>query len=134
MNKDIKITKFAFLFGAIIDGFWAIVLAFPSLYVFITRSDDIEFNTQIRVIFIIASSLMFGWTFLLLWGYQKPIERRTILLLTAFPVVFGIFLGTLISLSNGNTYAIIFLTKTALIIFVMIWGYIKAGRIAKSSK
>ncbi|MFX1399572.1 MAG: hypothetical protein ACFFAS_21305, partial [Promethearchaeota archaeon] len=41
-------------------------------------------------------SLMLGWTALLLWGFFKPIERRSIFLLTIFPVVSGLILTELI--------------------------------------
>jgi len=126
MKNKFTITKFAFLLGAVIDGFWAVVMAFPSLYCLITNSTNIELNIQTRVVFIIASSLMLGWTFLLIWGYQKPVERRFVLLLTAFPVVLGIFIGTLIGLINGNLLAIIFAVKTLLILLIMVLGFIKA--------
>ena len=46
--------------------------------------------------------LVIGWTILLIWGDRKPIERRIILLLTAFPLLLlGIFLD-LILLITGN--------------------------------
>jgi len=130
MNKKNSIVKIAYLVGVIIDGFWAIVLAIPSLYLLITNSNLIILNPQTRMVFIIASSLMFGWTFLLLWGYQKPIERRMILLITAFPVVFGILIGTIIGIINGNYRSIIFLIKTFLIIIFMLIAYRKADEIA----
>ena len=33
---------------------------------------------------------MFGWSLLLIWGYQRPVERRGLLLLTIFPVITGL--------------------------------------------
>ena len=130
MNKKNFIVKSAYIVGVIIDGFWAIVLAIPSLYSLITNSNIIIINPQIHVVFIIASSLMFGWTFLLLWGYQKPIERRMILLITAFPVVFGILIGTIIGILSGNYLSIFFLVKTFLIIILMLTAFRKANKIA----
>jgi hypothetical protein len=38
----------------------------------------------------LGASLMFGWTILLAWGYRKPVERKGLLLITAFPVISGI--------------------------------------------
>ncbi|MFX1537289.1 MAG: hypothetical protein ACFFDI_24035 [Promethearchaeota archaeon] len=43
--------------------------------------------------------LMVGWTVLMIWGVLKPIERKDILIITAFPVAFlfgiyNIFLGS----------------------------------------
>ena len=107
MSDEIRITKFAFLLGAVLDGFWAVALAFPSLYIVVT-GNSIVMTTPVRVVFIIAASLMFGWTFLLIWGYLKPVERRFILLLTAFPAVFGIFIGTLLGFFEKSFPAIIF--------------------------
>ena len=47
---------------------------------------------------------MFGWTALLYWGVRDPINRRVLLLLTAFPIVVGLLLSNmyllLIGLSN----------------------------------
>lgn len=43
------------------------------------------------------------WTVLLIWGDRKPIERRLILLFTAFPVVFGLFIGELVLFLQGFT-------------------------------
>ncbi len=36
---------------------------------------------------------MLGWTFLLIWADRKPLERRFVMLLTVFPVVFGMVAG-----------------------------------------
>jgi len=34
-----------------------------------------------------GASLMVGWTFILIWGDQRPIQRRGLLLLIVFPVI-----------------------------------------------
>ena len=44
-------------------------------------------DSQTRLIMGIGGSLLTGWTFLLLWAVREPIERRAVILLTAFPVV-----------------------------------------------
>jgi len=33
--------------------------------------------------------LMIGWTVLLFWADRRPVERKNVLLITAFPVVLG---------------------------------------------
>lgn len=38
---------------------------------------------------------MFGWTALLIWAYQRPMERKGILVPTIFPVIGGL-------LASGN--------------------------------
>jgi len=50
-----------------------------------------------------AIPLLMGWTFLLIWGDRKPVERRPILLLTALPVVWVGVLFDAFLLIRGNT-------------------------------
>ena len=79
----------------------------------------------------IGGSLMTGWTFLLLWAVRKPIERRAVSLLTAFPVVFGIFIVTLLGFLGGNTSNIWLLIKTTILFICMVTSYIFAEKISK---
>jgi hypothetical protein len=72
--------------------------------------------------------LVIGWTILLIWGDQKPIERRILLLLTALPLLLlGLFLD-LILLIIGNevisleTNITTFIIQTLLMILILI-GY-----------
>ncbi|MFC1983086.1 hypothetical protein ACFLV5_04820 [Chloroflexota bacterium] len=67
---------------------------------------DFDPDLQTRIIMGMGGSLMTGWTFLLLWAVREPIERRVVILLTAFPVVFGLFIVTLIWILGGNTSSI----------------------------
>jgi hypothetical protein len=53
---------------------------------------------------LLGGSLMTGWTFLLIWALQKPVDRRGILLLTAFPVIFGLIITTGNGIFNGNRF------------------------------
>ncbi|MCG8571145.1 MAG: hypothetical protein MJB14_13510 [Spirochaetes bacterium] len=131
MKENWKIIKYTYLIGAFIDGFWAVALLFPGLFKIVVNNPDLIISKNIYILFIIAASLMLGWTFLLLWGYRQPIARRFVLLLTTFPVVFGIFIGTIISLSGGRPYTLIFVIKTFLIMSLMIFSYIKAEKVAK---
>ena len=43
---------------------------------------------------------MLGWTFLLIWADRKPLERKGVLLLTAFPVVTGILLAEIYAVAT----------------------------------
>jgi hypothetical protein len=45
--------------------------------------------------------LYFDWSFLVLWGYQKPVERRGLLLITIFPVIVGLMASSLYQLVSG---------------------------------
>lgn len=44
---------------------------------------------------------MFGWTALLYWGVRDPINRRALLLMTAFPVVLGLLTSNMYVLLIG---------------------------------
>jgi hypothetical protein len=77
---------------------------------------------------------MTGWTFFLLWAVRKPIERRVVILLTAFPVVFGMFVISLIEVLYGNTFTIWILIKTTVLIISMITSYILAGKMTKEKE
>jgi len=81
-----------------------------------------------------GASLMAGWTFLLIWAVRKPIERRIIIFLTAFPVVFGLFIVTLIAFLNGNKTSVWILVKTAILIIAMSNSYILSGKIEKKDE
>lgn len=39
-----------------------------------------------------GAPLMIGWTILLFWASRRPVERKAILLITAYPVVAGYIL------------------------------------------
>jgi len=49
----------------------------------------------------IGASLMLVWTFLLAWTAMDPAGRRTILLLTVFPVLSGLLLSSVTAVSSG---------------------------------
>jgi hypothetical protein len=77
---------------------------------------------------------MTGWTFLLLWAVRKPIERRVVSLLTAFPVIVGLFTVTLIGVLEGNTFEIWILIKLSILFVSMVTSYLLAGKIAKEKE
>ena len=74
---------------------------------------------------------MSGWTSLLLWAVRKSIERRVIVLLTAFPVVFGIFMAALNEFLNGITSNVWILVKNAILFISMVTSYVLAGEMAE---
>ena len=99
MNKQKKrmfLIKFPYWLGIGADVLWAFALLFPSIFGILTGNPDFNPDLQIRLIMGIGGCLMTGWTFLLLWAVRSPIERRVVILLTAFPVVFGLIIISLI--------------------------------------
>lgn len=117
--------------GIVADAVWAAALLFPSFFGFLTGQPGFNPDFQVRVIMGIGASLMTGWTFLLVWAVRKPIERRFVILLTAFPVVFGLFIVALINFLSGKASTIWILIKTVILIIVMSNSYIQAGKIGE---
>ena len=88
--------KFPYWLGIGADALWALALFFPNIFAILTGTPNFNPDLETKLIMGIGGTLMTGWTLLLLWAVKKPIERRGVILLTAFPVVFGMFIITLI--------------------------------------
>jgi hypothetical protein len=130
-QRKMFLIKFPYWLGIIADALWAIGLLFPSVYGILTGDPDFNPDIQYKLTMGIGSTLMTGWTFLLIWGVRNPIERRFVILLTAFPVVFGILIITLIGYISGNTSSLWILVKTTILFITMITSYVLANKIAK---
>ncbi|MCD4696787.1 MAG: hypothetical protein K8S16_11165 [Bacteroidales bacterium] len=130
-KKKLFLIKFAYWFGIGADSLWAIGLLFPQVFCILTGNPDFNPDLQTRLIMGIGGSLMTGWTFLLLWAVRKPVERRVVILLTAFPVVFGLFIVALVGFWEGSNSNIWILVKSILLMTSMITSYILAGKMEK---
>ena len=76
--------------GAILDGLATLRMLFPK----------IAYGVEYRYALGLGASLMLGWTFLLVWADRKPLERKGVLLLTAFPVATGILLAEIYAVAK----------------------------------
>ena len=130
-KKKMIFIKASYWLGIAADALWAVALLVPSVFGMLLGDPEFNPDIQVRLIMGIGGSLMTGWTFLLLWAIRKPIERRVVSLLTAFPVVFGIFIVTLIGYLEGNTSNIWILIKTTTLFICMITSYILACKVEK---
>ena len=130
-KKRLFVIKFAYWLGIAADGLWAVALFVPPIFGFLTGTLGFSPDEQVRLIMGIGGSLMTGWTLLLVWAVRKPFERRVVILLTAFPVVFGLFVVTLIGFLGGNTSSIWILVKTIILMISMITSYLLSGKIEK---
>ncbi len=131
MNKQktkLFLIKLAYWLGIGADALWAIGLLCPPLYGALIGEPDFSPDLEMRLVMGIGATLMTGWTFLLLWALRKPIERRFVILLTAFPGVFGLSIIALIGFLAGNSSNIWILGKSALLIISMVTSYILAGK------
>lgn len=92
MSEKIRWLKASFMAGAVADGIIGIMMLIPS------RMGEAEFRYPMGL----AASLMFGWTVLLIWGYQKPVERKGILLITIIPVITGLVATAVYQFATGT--------------------------------
>ncbi len=58
----------------------------------------------------------------------EPIGRRFVILLTACPVVAGLFAVSLIAVLNGNSFQVWILVKCTVLVASMPTSYVLAGR------
>jgi hypothetical protein len=130
-KNRLRLIRIAYWLGIAADALWAIGLIFPQVFGFLLGSPDFAPDLQVRSIMGIGASLMTGWTFLLLWAVREPIERRVVILLTAFPVVFGIFVVALIDFLAGNTFILWILVKTTILFISMIASYLLANQMGR---
>jgi hypothetical protein len=127
-KKKILIIKSAYWLGIAADALWAVALFVPHVFGLLLGNANFDPDLQVRLIMGIGGSLMTGWTFLLLWAVKEPIERRMVILLTAFPVVFGMFVIAMIGLLGGNTSNIWLLIKTSVLMISMISSFILSAK------
>jgi amino acid permease len=91
----------AYWVGAIADALNGIGMVFPRLLSPLLRLDAAPSSIEVRSALGMGAALMFGWTALLLWANQRPVERKGVLALTVFPVIFGLALTVLYANLNG---------------------------------
>ncbi len=116
------------------DALWALALLCPSFYGILAGIPDFNPPFQLRLTMMIAGVLMTGWTVLLLWGVRKPIERKGVILITAFPVVFGMCIVSVIGYISGNGGGLWIIVKTAFLFITMILSWVLAGKVEKGIK
>ena len=124
--------KLAYWLGIGADALWAVGLLSPGVFGVLTGRPEFNPDFQTRIVMGMAGSLMTGWTLLLLWAVRKPIERRVVILLTAFPVVLGLCIISLIEVLHGNTFLLWASVKSTVLIVSMTTSYVLAGKLAKS--
>ncbi|MFX1507567.1 MAG: hypothetical protein ACFFDC_15895 [Promethearchaeota archaeon] len=94
--------------GVVLDALFALDMMVIALFAVMTPLSSIYTLPELIGIGFpyqfalgIASTMMWGWTALLIWGVQKPLERKGILLLTAFPVITGLMISNILAGLNG---------------------------------
>ncbi len=91
MKKEVLWLRISCWVGAVADGVATFRMLFPRP----------AYGAEYRYALGLAASLMLGWTFLLIWADRKPLERKGVVLLTAFPVITGLLLAQIYSVAGG---------------------------------
>jgi len=135
MNKKLlgRFIKIPYWLGVVADALWVTGLFSPVVFGILTGTPDFDPDLQIRLIMGMGGSLMAGWTLLLLWAVQKPVERRFVILLTAFPVVFGMFVIAIIGFLNGNTTNLWLIIKTVILMISMVGSFFLAQKVSREN-
>jgi hypothetical protein len=120
--------KLPYWLGIGADAIWAVALFSPAAFGLLLGRPEFDPETEVRLIMAIGGTLMTGWTCLLIWAVQDPVGRRAVILLTAFPVVFGMFLIALVGFIKGGAFSAWILVKTTILFVSMVASYGLARR------
>ncbi len=126
--------RLAYWLGIAADALWAIALFVPSVYGALTGISDFDPDTDTRGVMVIGGTLMAAWTLLLVWALRDPIERRGVILLTAFPIVLALTTMSFVNVLDGDTFQIWIVVKGAVLISSMVTSYVVAGRVRQQSR
>ncbi|THB75898.1 MAG: hypothetical protein D3926_19355 [Desulfobacteraceae bacterium] len=130
-NNKILAMKSVCWAGCAADALWTVALAWPELYGVLTGQTRVDIDLEWRLILGVAASLMAGWTSLLAWAAQDPVERRMVMALTAMPVLIGLIAVAVTGIVFGDSGALWILIKCCLLFTAMAWGWMTARGIAR---
>jgi cation transport ATPase len=88
MENKILFLRISYWAGAILDVIAFLIMLFPPLFAWNNGLTNFKPDMDYRYAMGMGAPLMLGWTVLLLWADRKPMERKSILLVT-FLVVLG---------------------------------------------
>ena len=91
LNRKVLWLRVSYWVGAVADALTAVRMLMP----------DAMGETGFRYAMGTSASLMFGWTFLLIWADRQPVKRKGVLLLTIFPVITGLLASSLYPALTG---------------------------------
>jgi len=94
-----------FWIGALADLLATAPLLFPEVAKVMFGLQTMPGGNAYMYVSNVGASLMLGWTFLLVWGSRKPVERRAVLLLTVAPVLVGLVAASVLAVQSGHIQA-----------------------------
>lgn len=101
-ERQVRLLRRAFLLGAVTDAMALIPMLVPSMARLLWGFDDP--SGAYRFAMGYGASLMLGWTGLLLWAYQRPLERRFVAALTVL-VLYGLVATEILAVFSGHLEA-----------------------------
>jgi hypothetical protein len=101
MKRQVQFLRMAYWAGAVMDGLMLFPMLIPEIGAAMLGIPDFHPGPEYRYAMGVGTSLMAGWTVLLLWADQKPLERRGVVLVTVFPVILGMIASSLYALTAG---------------------------------
>src|SRR5271157_4548931 len=88
MERKILFLRISYWAGAILDVIAFFIMMFPFLFALNGGLTNFNPSIEYRYAMGMGAPLMLGWTILLLWADRKPMERKSVLIIT-FMVVLG---------------------------------------------
>lgn len=98
--RAVRWLRISYWVGAIADAIAGVLMLFPKAGRSVYGITDFTPSADYRYAMGLGASLMFGWTALLLWADRKPAERKGVLLITVFPVIFGLALAGVFAVTS----------------------------------
>jgi hypothetical protein len=87
MKKKENWLRLTFWIGAFVDAAAALMLTFPAINTLMTGLPAPLDSPVFRNSNATAAALMWGWTLLLIWASNKPVERKNVMSITLVPVL-----------------------------------------------
>lgn len=132
MNKKLLIIKITLWWGIVADLFETIRLILPQFFIK-TSSATLSLNDDLKFALLYGAPVMLGWTIILFWASQKPIDRRGVFL-CLMPVIISYFIveiiGIKLEILSLNQTIPTFIFQSILLILTII-SYIFARDMSK---
>ncbi|MBI3758799.1 MAG: hypothetical protein HY269_03490 [Deltaproteobacteria bacterium] len=97
-DRQTQLLRAAFLAGAVPDALAVIPMLFPPMARLLWGFENL--GGPYRFAMGYGASLMAAWTALLIWAYQRPIERAFVAALTVF-VIYGLVATEIAAVFSG---------------------------------
>lgn len=132
MKKILVYVKVCYWIGIVLDAISAVWMYRDQLF---NRSGLASINA-LSMVYLenagIGAAFMLAWTILLFWASRRPVERRGVLLITAFPVLAGIMLNYVQLMLFGYITHVVLLVL--LVIYIILIGlfstaYVLGGKL-----